>query len=290
MTSPPMMMSIGEFAQASRLSPKALRLYDESGLLVPEHVDQDTGYRWYANAQLDRAHRVAALRRLGVPLAAIRQILALEPPEAAEKVTDYWLGAEAQHAARRTLAGLLVDELRKDPEADRRTRSNMYEVEVRDVPERRVLSLLRRLHSDEILAKSRELFLYPLRDAQVPRIEGVTGAPYLIFHGEVSGDSDGPVEWCRPVAADQAERFADELPNFTLRTEPAHQEAFVRLGKMQTAEGGDGGIEAELALQAVKAWAVEQRREPAGGIRMVLIHNPANGGAGPDREFAVPLR
>ena len=287
MNNPPM-MSIGEFAQASRLSPKALRLYDESGLLVPEHVDRDTGYRWYASAQLARAHRVAALRRLGVPLAVIREILTLEPPAAAERIVGYWTGAEAEHAARRTLAGLLVDELRKDPEADRRTRSRMYEVEVRDMPERRELSLLRRLHSDELVAASRELFLYPLRDARVPRIEGVAGAPFLIYHGEVSGDSDGPVEWCRPVPADQAERFAGELPNFTLRTEPAHQEAFVRLGKMRALE--DGGIEAELALRALQAWAVEHRREPAAGIRMVLIHNPANGGAGPDREFAVPLR
>jgi protein phosphatase len=39
------LMSIGEFARRSRLSPKALRLYDELGLLPPARVDEDSGYR-----------------------------------------------------------------------------------------------------------------------------------------------------------------------------------------------------------------------------------------------------
>jgi len=39
---------IGAFARLSRLSPKALRLCDELGLLVPARVDPDTGYRFRA--------------------------------------------------------------------------------------------------------------------------------------------------------------------------------------------------------------------------------------------------
>ena len=161
----------------------------------------------------------------------------------------------------------------------------MYEVEVRQVPERRMLSLIRRLHQDELIPKSRELFIFPLREA--PRIEGETGAPFMIFHGEVSGDSDGPIEWCRPVPEDRAEEVAARFPLYELRTEPAHEEAFVR----QEAPGSwASGTTAELALQALRAWATEHRRQPAGGIRMLLIRNPANGGRGPDSQFAVALR
>ena len=54
------MVSIGEFSRLSRLSPKALRLYDELGLLVPARVDAETGYRWYADTQLDQARLVSA--------------------------------------------------------------------------------------------------------------------------------------------------------------------------------------------------------------------------------------
>ena len=42
-------MPIGEFAAASRLSQKALRLYGEKGLLPPARVDPDSGYRYTAS-------------------------------------------------------------------------------------------------------------------------------------------------------------------------------------------------------------------------------------------------
>ena len=39
------LLTIGVFARRSRLSPKALRLYERRGVLVPAHVDEDSGYR-----------------------------------------------------------------------------------------------------------------------------------------------------------------------------------------------------------------------------------------------------
>jgi DNA-binding transcriptional MerR regulator len=74
------LVSIGEFSRLSRLSTKALRRYDELGLLVPDQVDAVTGYRWYAGTQLDQARVVARLRRIGVPLAQIKDLLALDLP------------------------------------------------------------------------------------------------------------------------------------------------------------------------------------------------------------------
>ena len=60
------MLTIGEFAQATGLTAKALRLYDELGLLAPADVDERTGYRRYAPDQVDRARLVARLRSAGV--------------------------------------------------------------------------------------------------------------------------------------------------------------------------------------------------------------------------------
>jgi serine/threonine protein phosphatase PrpC len=110
------LLAIGAFARASRLSPKALRLYDELGLLTPAHVDQATGYRFYAPEQLERARLVAWLRRLGMPLARIRVVCALPPDQAAAEVRAYWARVEADTAARRDLAAFLIDQLiREDP-------------------------------------------------------------------------------------------------------------------------------------------------------------------------------
>ncbi|MFJ8827356.1 MerR family transcriptional regulator [Streptomyces sp. NPDC102467] len=105
------LLTIGAFARASRLSPKALRLYDELGLLPPARVDPATGYRMYAPEQLEQARLVAWLRRLGMPLARIRQVCAMPSDAASQEVRAFWAEVEADTAARRDLAAFLVDHL-----------------------------------------------------------------------------------------------------------------------------------------------------------------------------------
>ncbi|MEV5788010.1 MULTISPECIES: MerR family transcriptional regulator [Streptomyces] len=110
------LLTIGAFAKASRLSPKALRLYDELGLLTPARVDPVTGYRLYAPEQLDQARLVAWLRRLGMPLARIQHVRTLNAVAAAQEVRAFWAQVEADTAARRDLATFLIDHLSwKDP-------------------------------------------------------------------------------------------------------------------------------------------------------------------------------
>ena len=67
----------------------------------------------------------------------------------------------------------------------------------------------------------------------------------------------------------------------------AHQEAFVSQGRPGI---WGNGTEAEVAIETLIAWASQQQRQPSDGVRMVLLFNPANKGAGPDLEFAVALR
>jgi len=101
-------MTSGEFARASGLSRKALRLYDELGLLRPARVDADSGYRFYDPAQLEQARLVAWLRRLGMPLATIRAVCLLPPAQAAAELAAYWEQVEAETSARRELAVFLI--------------------------------------------------------------------------------------------------------------------------------------------------------------------------------------
>jgi PPM family protein phosphatase len=106
------LLTIGAFARAARLSPKALRLYDELGLLPPAIVDRDSGYRLYDPGQLHRARFIAWLRRLGMPLARVREVLDLDDAAAADAVSAYWAEVVAQVADRGRLATFLVDHLK----------------------------------------------------------------------------------------------------------------------------------------------------------------------------------
>jgi PPM family protein phosphatase len=108
------LLTIGAFARASRLSPKALRLYNSLGLLTPAHVDEFSGYRFYRPDQLERARLVAWLRRLGMPLARIGIVCDLAadaPDQAAEQIAAYWAETEAGLTARRALAAHLISYL-----------------------------------------------------------------------------------------------------------------------------------------------------------------------------------
>ncbi|MFI6846016.1 MerR family transcriptional regulator [Kitasatospora sp. NPDC050467] len=81
--------SIGELARDSGLGVSALRFYDGAGVLAPAWVDPQTGYRWYAPDQLADARLLCRLRRVGLPLAGIRAVLAAAPGDGtAHRVLD----------------------------------------------------------------------------------------------------------------------------------------------------------------------------------------------------------
>lgn len=76
------LMPIGRFSRLTGVGVKALRHYDEVGLLVPAAVDDETGYRFYSADQVDRAEAIRFLRRLDMPLEEIGSTLAAEDPVA----------------------------------------------------------------------------------------------------------------------------------------------------------------------------------------------------------------
>jgi DNA-binding transcriptional MerR regulator len=102
------LLPIGRSARSCRLSIKALRHYDDLGLLRPSHVDRTTGYRSYRRSQVRAAITIALLRSLGVPLPRIREVLTACGPAALQEA----LARERERAereltrARRTLAAI----------------------------------------------------------------------------------------------------------------------------------------------------------------------------------------
>lgn len=105
------LLTIGEFARATGLTPKALRLYDGLGLVVPTQVDPHSGYRRYDPEQIERARLVAELRLVGMPLARIQAVLAQPPGGGAAAVASYWRQVEADTASRRRIVQALVRRL-----------------------------------------------------------------------------------------------------------------------------------------------------------------------------------
>jgi hypothetical protein len=173
----------------------------------------------------------------------------------------------------------------------------MYEVKTREMPQRSLLCMKRNVDESAMWAFGKE-FIAIMRDRRLPMIGGQEGAFFCIFWGQVSADSDGPAELCKPVPDAEAEGLAARCPELTLRIEPAHREAYVDLGR-----AGAAGLDTAQwhADEALRTWAEAQHLDdkqlsltPADlGVRLTYLYRasqPPSETIGPDCDFAIPFK
>ena len=267
------MMNVSTFARRSRLSRKALRLYERDGLLRPHLVDPDNGYRWYHERQLDDARMIYRLRGLDMPLERIAAVLAAPPDQRSAVLGRYWAEVEHRVAGQRHL----VDHLRMHLDG-KRGHYDMTEIHEREIAEQRVLTEQRHTTVQH---------LHPWLPAAIGRVweiapayGGVTGPIVVIYHGIVDEDNDGPVEVCGPISPPDGADVTH--PN---RIEPAHREAYIRITKAQVAFP-----QIISAYDAVEQWIRDNGRQITGSPREVYFTDFMN--AGPDDEvvdIAFPI-
>jgi DNA-binding transcriptional MerR regulator len=145
------LLSIGRFSHLSGLTIKALRHYDEIGLLRPARVDDSSGYRYYSLAQVREAEAIRRLRSLDMPLDEIGGLLGADERTVRERLAVHRARIEGRAVETgRILAELdrLIDGKEKlVPEAKDLIQ---FELEIKDVPVRRVAFVRERAHQDEL--------------------------------------------------------------------------------------------------------------------------------------------
>ena len=67
-------LKIGEFSQLMQVTVKTLRHYEQKGLLLPETVDEWTGYRYYSIDQMQKLQAIRDLQNLGFSLDEIKDL------------------------------------------------------------------------------------------------------------------------------------------------------------------------------------------------------------------------
>jgi DNA-binding transcriptional MerR regulator len=203
----------GEFGAAGRLSPKALRLYAEQGLLRPASVDPATGYRYYSPDQLPRARLIARLRRLGLPLARIGQLADLTPEARAIELRG-WLRTQRTLLDERAAA---VEAMQWYGEDD----ALVDAVALRDVPATKVLCRSRHVDTtalDDLIRTAGHDIRAHLRASG----SGNGGATLVSFQDLVTPDSEGLVE-----VAVQYDGSIEPVDDLYIRLLPAHTEAYL---------------------------------------------------------------
>ena len=258
-------LTIGQFSRRSLLSPKALRLYDRQGLLVPAEVDPETGYRHYRESQLADARLIARLRKLDMPLADVAVLMAATGERRGDALVAWGDAVERRLAGQRELLVHVLIEL-----AGKERNFDMYQVHERNIPEQ--LMLTEQRHTTVAGLEDWLGATFGRMWQIAPRFGGITGPVLAIYHGEVNEDSDGPVEVCAPISPDGATQ-----PDVPTRIEPAHREAYTRIRKSQ--------VEFPQILDAYDAvdqWIRKNGKTMTGSPREVYFADFMN--AGPDDE------
>ncbi len=67
-------LKIGEFSKMMQVTVKTLRHYEQKGLLLPDEVDEWTGYRYYSIEQMQTLQAIRDLQRLGFSLDEIKEL------------------------------------------------------------------------------------------------------------------------------------------------------------------------------------------------------------------------
>jgi DNA-binding transcriptional MerR regulator len=243
------LMPIGEFAAASRLSQKALRLYGENGVLAPAWVDPDSGYRYYSPDQLRTATFVALLRRAGMPLAEIRSFLR-DP--SLEQVDAYERTVADEFAERRRVLRYVKRILKEEP---------MYDVLTKKVDEQPYVS-----RTKHVLVPALEPVIVDTF-RELGRDDGREPG-FVLYHGAVNNEEDGPVEVCVPT--DEGDKRL-----------PAGEIAFTEISGEQCQFPEILG-----AYDAVYRWVKQHGREAAGPAREIYLSGP---GGNEQLQIAVPL-
>lgn len=249
------LIPIGRFSKMTRLTVKALRRYDELGLLTPAVVDPSSGYRYYRYGQANRAEAIKMLRRLDLPYARIRELLQADDPE----IVDKLLHLHREHLEseldrhRRMLAfiGRLIE---------RKEGVMPYDVRVKTVPATYVASIHRHTTMRTIGTDVQECFGAIGQTIGMAGLQ-VTGPPYLVTFDVIDEDTDGDVALAFPVASafeDRGDVRCEEVPETTVAWT-------VHLGPYD---------EVGPAYHTVAGWIQEHGHEIAGPPREVYLTDP----------------
>lgn len=230
------LLPIGQFARLGRLSVKQLRHYDELGLLVPVHVDADSGYRYYHPGQARQALSIALLRSLDVPLTVIGEVLASGTAGVLAAVHE---AQEAELSRRRTTLAALERIMAEGlPSAAVHV--------VRQAP-------LRARVVRQTAAGPQELGRVTSA-AIASLLYGLRGVPQLI--GLFPLDLEGPIEVA--VALVEEQEHGEELPG-GLFASAAHVGPYDQIA---------------LTAHALLVWCAEHGHRVHGPLREVYVSDP----------------
>lgn len=259
---------IGKFSFMTRLSQKALRLYDRKGLLVPEAKDPFTGYRYYTVSQLEQGMKIKTLCFLGFSLEEISLFL-----DAESKGDFEYIGAGFSKKLEQTrldigqlqrIEGILQGACKHNGKVMELFKMSVTEPVIKEIPEMRVISKREKGAFVETIGKLIGEICTSVGSPENQRNRvKVTGPIMFLCHDEEYKETGADIEIALPVSG----RISVEDPKMEVKTLPAIRAVSV------VYRGPYPGVEA--GYNQIFSYARENNLETLGPGRELYFNDPA---------------
>jgi DNA-binding transcriptional MerR regulator len=190
--------SIGQFGKLTGLTARALRIYAQEGLLQPEVVNPETGYRYYSQAQSLIAERIRLLRTIDMPLEDIRTILSHHDTKTSQTLMlEHKQRIEAQLSCYQEALQTLEDLSARDV--------NAYPIAIKDVPEQPIIYMQRQtslLQIESVRERAfGELYGFLRQEGLAPTGPGFSANAGEGHHEDLNLEAEcALIDMCVPVA------------------------------------------------------------------------------------------
>ena len=208
-------ISISRFSLITRLTQKALRLYDEKNILVPKEKNKITGDRYYSISQIEKGLKIKSLVMIGLNLEGITRFLIAEKNND-KQVIEQILSSQLKkiRSKKQHLAEIERFLLKKKTEVIEMIHE---EPTIKEIPETRVVCIREKGRFDTTIEKLINILCIMLNHPENKKNVTVTGPVMSLCYDEEYKETDADIECAIPISG-QVELTQS---NMKIKTYPA---------------------------------------------------------------------
>lgn len=209
-------LSVGEISKISNISTRTLRHYDNIGLLKPEKINDETGYRYYSKHQIFVISMIQDLKQMGFSLAEIKEAIKRDD---LQKLTELYLAKDKEVIAEmnklksfheKIKGRLQLFEKLKFLESNFQNFPDLY-IEIKQIPKRTIA-----------FKKKKSPFNFQTAALRIREVQNIvekekldcTGNHLIIFHESYENPNNTQWENAAFLASDPPEKseYIREIP------------------------------------------------------------------------------
>lgn len=197
------MLSIGEFSRICEVTPKTLRYYEEIGLLYPEEISLENGYRYYSIKQLEKMLLINRLKSYKLSLEEIKSITAAKGISSEEEIFSALLRQRGMLLSQIDKISTVIRQIDFDIQqmkAGKSIMSYLLDIDVRlvEYPQQNILYLRRKLTQEECLNGYSPFFCKLYQRIATEKLT-VMGPALTIYHNPGCEPFEFEIEFAVPI-------------------------------------------------------------------------------------------